>query len=65
MVAVTTSEPLFEALKRLEHADIPPVDREMLRPAFAALHGGQAIPLPERVIDRILALDAQLSMTAR
>jgi hypothetical protein len=62
---MTTNEPLFEALKRLEHADIPPTDREILRPAFAALHGGQAIALPERVIQRIRALDSQLSCAAR
>jgi len=62
---MTTNEPLFEALKRLEHADIPPTDREILRPAFAALHGGQAIALPDRVVQRIRALAAQLGCTAR
>ncbi|CAB3730449.1 hypothetical protein [Paraburkholderia rhynchosiae] len=62
---MTTNEPLFEALKRLEHADLPPTDREILRPAFAALHGGQAIALPERVVHRIRALDAQLSVSPR
>lgn len=59
------NEPIFEALRRLEHADIPPSDREILRPAFAALHGSQAIALPERVISRIRALDAQTSNTSR
>lgn len=62
---MTTDEPIYRALARLEHADIPPTDREVLRPAFAALHGGSAIPLPERVIARIRALDAQLSNTSR
>ena len=62
---MTTTEPIYEALKRLEHADIPTVDREMLRPAFAALHGSAAIPLPERVVERIRALDAELSLTSR
>lgn len=62
---MTTTEPLFEALKRLEHADIPPTDREILKPAFAALHGGQAIALPDRVVKRIRALDAQMSVTSR
>lgn len=63
--SVTTTEPLFEALKRLEHAEIPPTDREILRPAFAALHGGQAIALPDRVVARIRALDSQLSNPSR
>jgi hypothetical protein len=58
---VTTQEELWRALARLEHADIPAIDREMLRPAFAALHGAEAIPLPERVIKRIRHLDAMLT----
>jgi hypothetical protein len=62
---MTTSEPLYEALKRLESAEIPPSDREILRPAFAVLHGGQAIALPTFVINRIRALDAQLGNTSR
>lgn len=62
---MTIDEPIFEALRRLEHADIPPTDREVLRPAFAAIHGSQAIALPERVISRIRALDAQLISTSR
>jgi hypothetical protein len=57
---VTTTEPLFEALKRLEHANIPPTDREILKPAFAALHGGQAIALPDRVVQRIRDIAARL-----
>lgn len=62
---MTVPEPIFEALKRLEHADIPPSDREILRPAFAALHGSQALALPSYVVSRIRALDAQLSNTSR
>lgn len=62
---MTVNEPIFEALRRLEHADIPPSDRESLRPAFAALHGSQAIALPTFVLNRIRALDAQLSSTSR
>jgi hypothetical protein len=58
--SVTTSEEIYRALMRLEHADIPTIDREMLRPAFAALHGAEAIPLPDRVIKRIRELDASL-----
>ena len=62
---MTTDEPIFRALRRLENADIPPTDREILRPAFAALNGGQTIALPERVVQRIRALDAQLGGTSR
>lgn len=57
---MTTSEPIYVALKRLEHADISPSDREILAPAFNALHGGQAIALPDHVVNQIRALDAQL-----
>lgn len=63
--AMTTNEPIYEALRRLEHADIPPSDREILRPAFAALHGRQAIALPNYVVNRIRALDAQFRNTSR
>lgn len=52
---------LWEILTRLEHADIPDIDRETLRPAFAALHGAEAIPLPESTIDLILKLDQQIN----
>lgn len=58
---MTTDEPIFRALSRLEHADIPEADRETLRPAFAALHGAEAIPLPEDTIDLILKLDQQIN----
>ncbi len=62
---MTTDEPIFRALRRLEHADIPSADREILRPAFAALNGGQPLALPELVVKRIRALDAQLGGTSR
>ncbi|WP_109477660.1 hypothetical protein [Paraburkholderia sp. C35] len=58
---MTTSEPIYVALKRLELADLDPSDREDLAPAFNALHGGQAIALPDHIVERIRALDAQLS----
>lgn len=57
---MTTTEPIYRVLTRLEHADIPAEDREALRHAFAALHGCQAIPLDEVTIARIRALDAYL-----
>lgn len=60
-----TTEPIWEALRRLEHADIPGDDRKALGHALAALHGAEAIPLNEDQIERIRALDAQLSNTSR
>jgi hypothetical protein len=57
---VTTTEPLYEALKRLEHSDIPSEDREKLQPAFNALHGGEAMLLPDHLVERIRELDSQL-----
>jgi hypothetical protein len=55
---------LWEALKRLEHAELSDTDRNMLRPAFAALHGAQAMRLPEMVCARIRHLDATLPRQA-
>lgn len=57
---MTATQHLYQILKRLEHADIPAEDREALRPAFAALHGCEAIPLDEKTIARIRALDSYL-----
>ncbi|KGC50897.1 hypothetical protein [Burkholderia pseudomallei] len=58
-----TQEPLWRALKRLEHAELSDADRNLLRPAFAALHGSQAMRLPETVMARIRHLDATLPKT--
>ncbi|KVP84505.1 hypothetical protein WJ95_20285 [Burkholderia ubonensis] len=55
-----TQDPLWRALARLEHAELLEGDRNLLRPAFAALHGSQAIRIPEAVVARILHLDATL-----
>ncbi|MFD1558306.1 hypothetical protein ACFSHT_22195 [Paraburkholderia silviterrae] len=57
---MTVQQDLWQILRRLEHADIPAEDRESLRPAFAALHGCEAVPLDEAKIARIRALDAYL-----
>lgn len=57
---MTVDSPLWRALRRIREADIPAVDREMLRPAFAALDGGCVIHLPAYVIARIRDLDARL-----
>ncbi|PXW23375.1 hypothetical protein [Paraburkholderia caballeronis] len=55
---MTTQDAIWKALTRLEHADLSSVDRELLRPAFAAMHGAQAIRIPDRVVARIRHLDA-------
>lgn len=62
---MTAEEELFRALRRLERADLSPDDCARLQPAFAALHGAEAIALPVDLIDRIRALDAQMSNTSR
>ncbi|MBR8248642.1 hypothetical protein [Burkholderia cenocepacia] len=58
-----TQDPLWRALKRLEHAELSDVDRNLLRPAFAAMHGSQAMRIPETVVARIRHLDATLPKT--
>lgn len=62
---MTVESPLYQALRRIRDAQIPPADREMLRPAFAALDGGQVIHLPDRVVSRIRDLDARLPKRAQ
>lgn len=57
---MTVNSPLYEALRRIREAQIPAADREMLRPAFAAMEAGQVMRLPEIVIKRIRDLDARL-----
>ncbi|MDN7456543.1 hypothetical protein [Burkholderia cenocepacia] len=58
-----TQDPVWRALKRLEHAELSDVDRNLLRPAFAAMHGSQAMRIPETVVARIRHLDATLPKT--
>lgn len=62
---MTVDSPLWRALRRLRDADIPTTDREMLKPAFAALDGGVVIHVPEKVIARIRDLDARLPKSAQ
>lgn len=57
---MTVEQQLWQALKRIRNADLSPIDRELLRPAFAAFDGGQVIAIPERVVSRIRDLDARL-----
>lgn len=49
---------LWEVLRQLEQADLDERDRNLLRPAFAALHGAQAMRLPETICARIRHLAA-------
>jgi hypothetical protein len=55
---MTTTDPIWQALHRIRNAQLAPADRELLRPAFAALDGASVIALPERVIARIRSIDA-------
>jgi hypothetical protein len=57
-----TQAMMWEALKRIErHADVlSETDHNLLRPSFAALHGAQAIRIPEKVCALIRHLDATL-----
>ncbi|MGB8422236.1 hypothetical protein [Paraburkholderia sp.] len=57
---MTTEEQIWKALRRLEHADLSEIDRNLLRPAFAAMHGAQAIRIPDRIVARIKQLDATM-----
>ncbi|WP_227789504.1 MULTISPECIES: hypothetical protein [unclassified Burkholderia] len=38
-------------------------DRNLLRPAFAAIHGSHAMRIPENVVKLIRRLDAKLPKT--
>ncbi|MBC8642969.1 hypothetical protein IAG25_40145 [Caballeronia sp. EK] len=57
---MTVESPLYQALRRLRDAQIPAADRELLRPAFAAIEDGKVLLLPDRVVARIRDLDARL-----
>jgi hypothetical protein len=50
---MTVDSPLWKMLKAIRHADMKPIDRELLRPAFNALDGGEVMHLPEYVISRV------------
>lgn len=57
---MTVDSPLFRMLRDIRNADMSPIDRELLRPAFAALDGGPVIPLPELVIARVRDIHARM-----
>lgn len=63
-MSVTVESPLFQMLREIRDADMSPIDRELLRPAFASLDGGPVIPLPERVIARVRHIHAHLAQQA-
>lgn len=56
---MTAEQTLWQALHRIRHTELSPIDRELLRPAFAALDGAQEIAVPERVAARIRDIDAR------
>ncbi|VWB97475.1 hypothetical protein [Burkholderia lata] len=58
-----TQDPLWRALTRLEHAELNDNERNLLRPAFAALHGSHAMRIPEKVVALIRHLDATTPKT--
>lgn len=57
---MTVDSPLWKLLAKIRDADLKPVDRELLRPAFAALDGGQVIAVPDRVVARIRDIAARM-----
>ncbi|RQS22435.1 hypothetical protein [Burkholderia sp. Bp8995] len=57
---MTVNSPLFRMLRDIRDADMSAIDRELLRPAFAALDGGPVIPLPVRVIARVRDIHARM-----
>lgn len=58
-----TQDPLWRALSRLEHAELSDNDRNLLRPALAAMHGSHAMRIPEEIVKLIRRLDAALLNT--
>jgi hypothetical protein len=57
---VTVNSPLWQMLAAIRSADMASIDRELLRPAFAALDGGEVIHLPEYVIKRVRDIHARM-----
>ncbi|AIV66652.1 Uncharacterised protein [Burkholderia pseudomallei] len=57
---MTVDSPIFRMLREIRDADMTLIDRELLRPAFAALDGGPVIPLPDRVIARVRDIHARM-----
>lgn len=47
---------LWHMLRELDRDALSEENAELLRPAFAAMNGGEAIALPEDIIDRVRQL---------
>ena len=58
---MTVGNPIWRALERIRNAKMTPSDRELLRPAFAALDDAKEIALPHRIVARIRDIDARQS----
>ncbi|MEI5996794.1 hypothetical protein H3V53_06145 [Paraburkholderia bengalensis] len=56
---MTVDTPIWKQLRSIRNADLSAVDRELLRPAFAALDGGQIIAVPPYVAARIRDIAAR------
>jgi hypothetical protein len=56
---MTGTTDLWRLVAQIRDSDLPPVDRELLRPTFAAFDGGQTIAVPNRVIARIRDIAAR------
>lgn len=50
---MTVDSPIFRMLREIRDADMTLIDRELLRPAFAAFDGGQVCAVPDYVEKRI------------
>jgi hypothetical protein len=57
---VTVDQHLWQQLNQIRHAPLSKPDQEILRPAFAALDGGQVIAIPDRVVARIRDIAARM-----
>lgn len=53
------SNDLWRLVALIRHANMETVDRELLRPTFAAFDNGQVIAVPGRVIARIRDIAAR------
>lgn len=56
---MTGTNDLWRLVAQIRDADLSPVDRELLRPTFAAFDGGQTIAVPNHVIARIRDIAAR------
>lgn len=56
---MTATNDLWRLVARIRHTNISPIDRELLRPVFAAHDDGQTIAVPKRIEARIRFYAAQ------